>query len=81
MENRINSILELTNGDKYVVINQAVYKGTNFFLLSRITEDEQDLIGDVVIAQEKMEDGVIGIEEVKDQNVIELVTKYLIPEE
>ncbi len=81
MENRINSILELTNGDKYVVINQAVYKETNFFLLSRITEDEQDLIGDVVIAQEKMEDGVIGIEEVKDQNVIELVTKYLIPEE
>ena len=81
MENRINSILELTNGDKYVVINQAVYKGTNFFLLSRITEDEHDLIVDVVIAQEKFEDGVIGIEEVKDQNVIELVTKYLIPEE
>ena len=81
MENRINTIFELVNGDKYVVINQAVYQGTNYYLLSSINEDETDLTDEIMIAQEKMQDGVIGIELVKDTKLIELLTKYLVPQE
>ena len=81
MENRINSILELTNGEKYVVINQAIYQGSNFYLVSKVTDDEEDLDGEVAIVQEKMQDGVIGIELVKDEKLIDLLTKYLIPQE
>lgn len=81
MENRINSILELANGEKYVVINQAVYKGTNYFLVARISDDEKDLIGDIKIAEEKLKDGLLGIELVKDVKLLELLTKYLGPQE
>jgi len=81
MENRINSILELANGEKYVVINQAVYKGTNYFLVARISDDEKDLIGDIKIVEEKLKDGLLGVELVKDVKLIELLTKYLGPQE
>lgn len=81
MENRINSILELTNNEKYVVINQAIYKGTNYFLVARLTDDEKDLTGDIKIVEEKLKDGILGIELVKDVKLIELLTKYLGPQE
>ena len=81
MENRINSILELTNNEKYVVINQAIYKGTNYFLIARLSEDEKDLTGDIKIVEEKLKDGILGIELVKDVKLIELLTKYLGPQE
>ena len=81
MENRINSILELTNNEKYVVINQAIYKGTNYFLVARLTDDEQDLTGDIKIVEEKLKDGILGIQLVKDVKMIELLTKYLGPQE
>ena len=81
MENRINSILELTNKEKYVVINQAIYKGTNYFLVARLTDDEKDLTGDIKIVEEKLKDGILGLELVKDVKLIELLTKYLGPQE
>lgn len=81
MVNRINSILELANNEKYVVINQAVYKGTNYFLVAKISDDEKDLTGDIKIVEEKLKDGVLGIELVKDVKLLELLTKYLGPQE
>jgi len=81
MVNRINSILELANNEKYVVINQAVYKGTNYFLIARISDDERDLTGDIKIVEEKLKNGVLGIELVKDVKLLELLTKYLGPQE
>lgn len=81
MENRINSILELANNEKYVVVNQAIYKGQNYLLLARITDDEQDVQGDLLIVEEKTQDGVLGVELVKDERMIELLTKYLAPQE
>ena len=81
MENRINSILELANGEKYVVINQAVYKGTNYFLVARISDDEKNMVGEIKIVEEKLKDGLLGIELVKDVKLLELLTKYLGPQE
>lgn len=81
MENRINSVLELANGEKYVVVNQALYQGKSFFLLAKTTEDEQDLAGDIKIVEEVMQDGVLGVRIVKDPKLLELLIKYLEPEE
>ena len=78
-ENRINSIFELANNEKYVVINQAIYKGTNYYLIGRLTDDEKALAGDIKIVEEKMKDGILGIELVKDVKLLELLTKYLAP--
>ena len=81
MENRINSIFELEDGKKYVAVNQAIYQGTNYYLLASIDDEEENPTGEVIIAQEKMQDGVIGIGVVQDEKLIELLTKYLIPQE
>ena len=80
MENRINSILELTNDEKYMVINQAIYQNSNYFLVVRLTDDEKDVTGEIKIVEEKLQDGLLGLEIVKDEKLIELLTKYLAPQ-
>ncbi len=81
MENRINSVLELANGEKYVVINQAIYQGRSYFLVGKTTDDEQDLTGEIKIVEEVMQDGVLGIRVVNDPKILELLVKYLDPEQ
>ena len=81
MENRINSILELANNEKYVVINQAIYQDRNYFLVAKITDDEEDLTGEIKIVEEVMQDGVLGVKIVTDPKLLELLAKYLNPED
>ncbi len=80
MENRINSVLELTNGEKYVVINQAIYQNKNYFLVGKVTPDEQDLTGEIKVVEEVMSDNTLGIRIVKDPKLLDLLIKYLDPE-
>ena len=80
MENRINSILELTNNEKYVVINQAIYQNRNYYLVARITDDEQNLTEEIKICEEVIEDGILGIRLVTDPKLLELLAKYLEPQ-
>ena len=80
MDNRINSVIEIANGEKYVVVNQAIYKNQNYLLLARISDDEKDILDEVKIACEILKDGVLGLEIVKDPKLVELLTKYLGPQ-
>ena len=80
MENRINSVLELANGEKYVVINQAIYQDRSYYLVGKTTDDEQDLTGEIKIVEEVIENGVLGIRIVTDQKLLELLIKYLDPQ-
>ncbi len=81
MENRINSVLELANGEKYVVINQAIYQNKNYFLIAKTTDDEEDLTGDIKIVEEILKDNMLGIKVVTDTKLLELLIKYLDPAE
>ena len=80
MENRITSVLELANGEKYVVINQAIYQDRSYYLVGKTTDDEQDLTGEIKIVEEVMQDGMLGIRLVNDAKLLELLTKYLDPQ-
>ena len=80
MENRINSVLELANGEKYVVINQAIYQNRNYYLVGKVTPDEQDLTGEIKVVEEVMNDNTLGIRIVKDPKLLDLLIKYLDPE-
>ena len=81
MENRINSILELENGEKYVVLNQAVYQERNYYLVAKTTDDENDITGDIKFCEETHEDGILAIKLVKDTKLIALLSKYFRPQE
>ena len=80
MENRINSILELENEEKYVVLNQAIYQDKNYYLLAKITEDETEPTGDLKICEETLLDNVIAVKLLRDEKLIKLLAKYFTPE-
>ena len=81
MENRINNVLELANGEKYVVINQAIYQNKNYYLVGKTTDDEEDLTGEIKVVEEVMQDNTLGVRIVKDPKLLDLLIKYLDPEE
>lgn len=79
MKNLINSILTLENNEKYVVLNQAIYKEKNYYLVAKITPDEQDVTDEIKIIEELEQDGRIGVKLVTDEDMIRLLTNYLKP--
>lgn len=79
MKNLINSILILENDEKYIVLNQAIYKEKNYYLVAKITPDEQDITDEIKIVEELEQDGQTGVKLVTDKDMIELLTKYLKP--
>lgn len=81
MENRINKIINLKNGSKYLVLNQAYYKGNNYYFAVAVTEDEQDLMDEFRLLEEKNVDGKLLISSVKDPETIKLLAEYLGPKE
>lgn len=81
MVNRINSIFELEDNKKYVVLNQAIYQGKNFYLLARISDDEKDILNEIRVCEEELRDGVLGIKAIKDPKLLDLLLKYLKPKE
>ena len=79
MENRINKIMTLKNGKKYVVLNQAIYKQNNYFFVVGTTDDEEDLTDEFRIVQEVEKDGKKFIKDIHDPQLINLLAKYLKP--
>lgn len=79
MENRINKIITLASGSKYLVLNQAYYKGGNYFFVVGVTNDEQDVTDEFRLLEEKIIDEKRIVSTVKDQNTIKLLAEYLQP--
>lgn len=84
MENRINKIMELANGNKYIIAKQAIYKNENYYVAIRITDDEsaltniQDLTQDnVKVLREMLFEGRLSVEEVTDPKLFKLIVKYV----
>lgn len=81
MENLINSIITLDNNEKYIVINQAIYQGKNYFLVAKVTEDEEEVTDEIKFLQSTEIDGKNALELVTDEKIIELLSKYFKPQE
>ena len=79
MENRINKIITLANNDKYLVLNQAYYKGNNYFFVVGVTSDEQDVTDEFRLLEEKIVDEKRIVTSVKNPETIKLLAEYLQP--
>lgn len=84
MENRINKIMELVDGSKYIIMKQAIYKNENYYVAVRITEDETDVMDIEEIESENLKifhevqyEGQLSVEEVTDPELFKLVVKYV----
>lgn len=69
MENKINKIITL-NGNKYIVVDQGIYRKRNFLLINKLNND--DLTDDISIVEE-MEDSVIDVD---DEKVLSTLKEY-----
>ncbi len=81
MENRINKIMTLKDGKKYIILNQAIYKEKNYYLAVRITDNGEDVTDEFRIIEEIDKDNKKYIRDVKDEKMIQLLSKYLQPAE
>lgn len=77
MENRINKIMTLTDGKKYIILNQAIYKETNYFFVVRVSDDLTNIEEEFRIIEEVKKDDKRYIRDVKDEKMIQLLSKYL----
>ena len=77
MENKIDQVIELENGEKYVIIKQAVYRGHNYYVSAKLTDDEEDILEEYVIFEEVDYNGKKSVLEVKDVELYKLVAKYV----
>ena len=79
MENLINNILTLDNNEKYMVINQALYQNKNYFLVAKVTDDEEDVTDEIKLLEETDVNGQKAVQLVTDESIIELLAKYFSP--
>lgn len=77
MENRINQIMTLVDGKKYIVIKQAIYKNENYYAVAGVSEDEESLLEEYAILHELEFEGNTCVEPVEDPEKLKLITKYL----
>lgn len=83
MENRINKIMELSDGNKYIVIKQAIYKNESYYVAARINEEETDVEdisnideGNLKVLHEFDYEGQSAVEDVTDPDLFKLIIKY-----
>ena len=76
MENLTNQVLDLSNGKKYFVLRQAVYKGVTYFLGAELTENEEDFTNEFAFLQ-RVEGEQLMIKKVTDPTIIEVLAKNI----
>lgn len=73
MENRTNQIIELGDGTKYIIVRHLVYQDESYYISNRITDDEKDLLEEVMIMHEVKKDGKVYVEKVVDPEILQVL--------
>lgn len=81
MDNLINNIITLDNNEKFIVLNQALYQNKNYFLVSKVADNEEDILDEFRLLEETEIDGDKALQLVKEEKIINLLTKYFMPKE
>ncbi len=77
--NRIDQLVTLTSGQKYLVLNQAIYQDRTFYLTTGITTDYKNLDGTFAIFEEFNQEGRTYLKQVTESALLNLLLKYLQP--
>jgi len=84
IENRINKIMELADGDKYIIVKQAIYKDESYYVAVKVTDDEEDVVDikeleddNIKVLHEVIFEGQPAVEDVTDPDLFKLIVKYV----
>lgn len=79
MENLIYNIIELEGNNKYLIINQASYRGDTYYLANKTDEKEEELSDNFVIFKNILNQGKRAFEVVTDEGLLDVLIKYFSP--
>ncbi len=77
MENRINQIVTLENGNKYMILHQAIYNNSNYFVCCSVDKEETKLVDDFYLFEETKDGDDTYIQVVQDANMAKFIFEHL----
>lgn len=77
MENRINQVLTLENGQKLLILHQAIYNNENYYVCNGVTDDKKDVTDEFVLLHEIKKDGKTSVEVVTDPTLAQFIFEHL----
>jgi hypothetical protein len=77
MENLTNQVLTLANGNNYLVLRQAVYRGVVYFLAAEVTPDGEDFTNEFVFFEKTDTDGKFNVKKVKDEAILKVLANNI----
>ncbi len=80
-ENITNKVIELKSGKKLLILRQARYKNTTYYYSVVLTDDEEDYTDEFIFLERKEENGKSFVSEVKDEEILKVLLKYIKIEE
>lgn len=77
MEIQSNTIITLSNNERYMVLNETKYEGNRYFLVMGIDENKEMIQSKVAILKEVIENKETYVEKVEDSSLIIELTNQL----
>lgn len=77
MENRINQVMTLDNGKKYIILHQAIYNNENYYVCNGVTEDGNDINDEFLLLHEFKDNDKLTVELVEDADLSQFILKHL----
>ena len=76
MENKINQIITIEDGSKYMILHQAIYDGKNYYVCCGV-EPNEDLNENFYLFVETKEESETYIEIVRDEALAKFILEHL----
>lgn len=76
MGNRVNQVVSLDNGEDYVILKQAIYKGDSFYIASKLI-DNIPSSSDLTFFHQIETDDKLKLEKVTDMELIKYLYAYM----
>lgn len=77
MENRINQVITTENGNKFLILHQAIYNNTNYYVCCAVEKDESDVKEEFYLFEEEKENGEVFINLVEDDKMAKFILEHL----
>ena len=74
---KINTIITLDNGDKYVVLNETIYENNKYFMVMGIDENKEVISTKAAILEEMVDGEETYVKKVEDSKLLTELTKIL----
>jgi len=77
MQIKINTIITLSNHEKYMVLNETTFENTRYFLVMGMDESKEVIQSKVAIFKECFEEHDVYVEKIEDPKLIIQLTNML----